>query len=92
MKICSRCRVSKRDNEFHVCRSNGDNLNSYCKLCMRDYRRDKRGLPRKVRIYKVKDIEQDAELAARAKAYNLANPVRLSDDIRAAFAIRLGRV
>ncbi len=40
-KICKRCSLEKKKNEFSISSANKDGLNSWCKVCKKEYSRIK---------------------------------------------------
>lgn len=36
-KLCRKCKIDKPSSEFHICNSNKDKLQSYCKICKLEY-------------------------------------------------------
>jgi hypothetical protein len=39
MKICSKCKIEKELSEFDFQQNTKDNLSSYCKTCLIEYRK-----------------------------------------------------
>lgn len=37
MKICSRCKIEKKFNDFSKCKNKKDGLNIYCKVCLKEF-------------------------------------------------------
>jgi len=51
-KICSRCKESKFSNEFGICKFGKTGLNSWCKICKKEYASEYRNRPENKEIQK----------------------------------------
>ena len=67
-KKCTKCENTKEYKEFNKCKSNKDGLSSYCKQCLKEYRKtyDKK---HKTRLMKYRN-EYRAEHKDKVREYN----------------------
>ena len=72
MKVCSKCKRDKGEDEFHKSKSKKDGLQSYCKICLNDNAK---------RDYKENNRKELFTKRAKCKRNEV---VELCNDIRAA--------
>ena len=101
MKTCSRCEVEKKDSDFAKNAANEDQMQSYCRICMKEYNAARRKKKPEGWIRKTADmkaylaqwkVDHPGYMNKKKKEWLQKNPERAKCRDRYRWALRSGKL